>query len=885
MLKIKGLKKKKKSKKGKHKEEELFDPKELEQYRREQQQKAEAGEQSNQGASSSEQSDEWQRFKALTAGVDNILKKSQGDLDRIKSTSYFQKKSISQETENKEPLEKPVLKTKNRWVGFEDNDANVEHEESDNQEIELKESTNLDKKAEPILTKEENAEDDEAEEEEEEEECEEDEDIFDTSYVDVVASGEVKLAYIPDSPLDDKDTFDPFDTSIVERVIKTVPNKRTLVSLGSAVDVLTGKVEKSTCLNVTKIRKPRKQDLLLESFDECETINEDSLPKVIEDTPVFKTLLDEDTDILDNVIDLSVNLAINLIAPTTAVESKFADNEEYISKSLDEDFVCIENNPSDVTKASPDLNEDLDDEFVALAVESLLKDTGKTLQVDDHSDDTENNKKSEQTPQTILKDFSQKQDKSKQQFDKIYEETSTSENDPFDTSFTKNIFPGKYELKLIEEEILVKEHAFPKSHVPSLIKNLPSVQVSGSEFNDTDELNEHNFLDDNQVPLSFKHRDLLGGSTTDLSKIGQCPIEPEIPQEDEQVLFSDPFDTSVADNLVIPGKTELKFLEKELLTDTSSCTGTVNNDDNFDPRAAESSLVLKPFTRPDQLSVGEKRASVPKVVAFSIGDITNQPDLLSVGCEESSKITKPLTPYYADPKDIENNPSFESECDPFDTSFVTSVPGKHELKLIESELVGDIVSDQQNNSKFSENTVLTKFEKSNNSSVKPPSYLPINKICSSSERLKPDILSEDTVLTIKLHTPVVPRKLEDDIENIGYTDPFDTSIVNSLLPGKAELKLIEYELIGSEEPTTSIKRSYTDPDFNPRDSDVKVTHIDNIVDQINEDIVTEKSLIPIPTQHTETLEEDIDPFDTSCVDKLVPGRVELKLLESELVSK
>ena len=246
--------------------------------------------------------------------------------------------------------------------------------------------------------------------------------------------------------------------------------------------------------------------------------------------------------------------------------------------------------------------------------------------------------------------------------------------------------------------------------------------------------------------------------------------------------------------------------------------------------------------------------------------------------------------YYADPKDIENKPSFESEADPFDTSFVTSVPGKHELKLIESELVGDIVSGQQNNNtKPTENSVLAKLEKISNSSVKPPSYLPITKVCSSPEKLRPDILSEDTVPAIKLHTPVVPKRLEDDIENIDYTDPFDTSIVNNLLPGKAELKLIEYELIGSEEPTTSIKRSYTDPDFNPRDSESEDIQIeDHIVDHIDENTVTEKSLTPIPVQQIESTveeeEEDIDPFDTSCVGKLVPGKVELKLLESELVS-
>jgi MAGUK p55 subfamily protein 5 len=88
----KGFKKKKKTKKHK-KEEDLFDEVELEKYRREHQQQSEGGqqeEQTEQGAAFSDK-EEWKHFKALTAGVDSVLKKTQGDLDRIKSSSYFQR--------------------------------------------------------------------------------------------------------------------------------------------------------------------------------------------------------------------------------------------------------------------------------------------------------------------------------------------------------------------------------------------------------------------------------------------------------------------------------------------------------------------------------------------------------------------------------------------------------------------------------------------------------------------------------------------------------------------------------------------------------------------------------------------------------------------------
>lgn len=45
---------------------------------------------------------------------------------------------------------------------------------------------------------------------------------------------------------------------------------------------------------------------------------------------------------------------------------------------------------------------------------------------------------------------------------------------------------------------------------------------------------------------------------------------------------------------------------------------------------------------------------------------------------------RPLTPFYAEPVGAESD--FDVEEDPFDTSHVTHLPGKHELRLIEREL-------------------------------------------------------------------------------------------------------------------------------------------------------------------------------------------------------
>lgn len=236
MLKItKGLKKKKKGKKSKHKEEELFKPEELEAYRQQQAEKA---------AASGGGDDEWKKFQALTADIDSVLKKTQGDLDRIKSTSFFQRKPTASEVKKAEETA-----------------AAAEAEELHQQQID---ETRLAAPTAGVV---------ELSETESEEEDEDD--IFDTTFVDAVASGEVKLAYIPESPPEEEaEGDDPFDTSIAERaILGPAFNKKgkKLVPLGSAVEVLTGRVQLPTCAiprNPANRRVFQQQrDLLLGSFD------------------------------------------------------------------------------------------------------------------------------------------------------------------------------------------------------------------------------------------------------------------------------------------------------------------------------------------------------------------------------------------------------------------------------------------------------------------------------------------------------------------------------------------------------------------------------------------------------------------------------------------
>lgn len=166
-----------------------------------------------------------------------------GDLDRIKSTSFF--KRIPPPSEVKKQEEQ----------------AQAEEEKRQEPTEEQKVIAAAEAAIVPVS---------ESESEEEDED-----DIFDTTYIDAIAAGEVKLAYIPESPTDQPDGDDPFDTSYAEKAIlgPAVSRKgKKLVPIGAAVEILTGRVQAPTCVP-TKRPTSRRQilqqrDLLLGSFDD-----------------------------------------------------------------------------------------------------------------------------------------------------------------------------------------------------------------------------------------------------------------------------------------------------------------------------------------------------------------------------------------------------------------------------------------------------------------------------------------------------------------------------------------------------------------------------------------------------------------------------------------
>jgi hypothetical protein len=337
MLKLpKGLKKKKKGKKSK-KDQELFTEEELEQYKREHQHQQH--QETEELPAKTENDEEWSKFAALTTGVDSILKKTQGDLDRIKSTSFFQR------------VAPPIVNRPHRG----EPSTEVKQEITEETEEEKEQQQNRDRVQELLNAV--------VELSESEEDSEAEDTAFDTSYTDRVETGELPLAYIPESPEEEFDLGpDPFDTAYADKVIKgpeVSKRGKKLVNIGAAVEVLTGKVETVSSTSRKRPQRRGPKNLLLQSFEEPDEA-ESSEKAEPEPEPAVTNLLDDTSDLPaeDIQIDLSVSLHLNLQQQKHQQEV----TEEQEQDDLDE-FDVLKNKD----------HESDDDEFAQLAQESLTK--------------------------------------------------------------------------------------------------------------------------------------------------------------------------------------------------------------------------------------------------------------------------------------------------------------------------------------------------------------------------------------------------------------------------------------------------------------------------------------------------------------------------------
>lgn len=321
----------------------------------------------------------------------------------------------------------------------------------------------------------------------------------------------------------------------------------------------------------------------------------------------------------------------------------------------------------------------------------------------------------------------------------------------------------------------------------------------------------------------------------------------------------DPFDTSTIAAIVAPKAAEIQCLERELLSDTISHS---LNDPDFDPRAR---VVPDTFIEPtpSAADLNRRKSSLSLNIApnqFPLKTVGFASDFLSAANTNnaSGKIQKPLTPYYSEQLDEEKE---AAEVDPFDTSFVPAgQPSQIELNLLERDLLSSGPL---------------------NRSISDPDFDPraVTPIAPSSQAARnADLLAaHDEQHDIKVLTPAAPHNIHHSTTTgsslDAYVDPFDTSSVSqTILPGRAELRIIEDELLP---PVVA-------------DPSVRVTVLDSCSDS-QELGLGGKVLTPqIPFNVASSLdaeEEERDPFDTSIAENLAPGQVEIKLLESELMSQ
>lgn len=349
-------------------------------------------------------------------------------------------------------------------------------------------------------------------------------------------------------------------------------------------------------------------------------------------------------------------------------------------------------------------------------------------------------------------------------------------------------------------------------------------------LSDDDDFNPRK--DEQQAPLTgtvpaAAPIDLLNAPINELDTLAHEIVQPIVYQPEEDI---DPFNTSAVDCIVQPKAVELSLLEKELLAD----------DIDFDPRAEEQKEIQK-------INLNRRKSSLSLNIAapnLATKSVVFSTDLLGASISGGSKIQKPLTPYYSQNQIDEADKEIE---DPFDTSFVPAGnPSKTELNILEKDLLATTLHRSLSDPDFD-----------------PRAVTPVD----SSTYKKPDLLDAQEQHDIKVLTPAFNQNQDLASSLDTYIDPFDTSAIEkNILPGRAELKIIENELLPS-----------VVNEFSPR-----VTVLDSCSDS-QELGLGGKVLTPQVQFSTELSLEESDPFDTSIANNLAPGKAEIKQLESELI--
>lgn len=888
---------------------------------------------------------DWRNFLAAT---DTVLKETTEQLDHIKEESYFQKKPTEAEKKKQEETSKeahpevtPAAAT-TKWADW--NKGLDEEDEEQEQQNELEVEPEPEPDPEPVELK--PLDIDEFPEVDLEEYTED----FDTTFIDELQSGKVKLHYIPDSPtFESANEPDPFDTSEVDKVLhKEEPQievkkvkteekgkkKIKLVSLGCAVDVLSGKQaagDKSVVAKTDSKRRrviPKEVNLLGDDEavevegEEKENLEEESKeltdgeatkePSSPQEAPFdpFGGEIDADLPEVGTVICPSP-LPVSPRPSSPTAEGKEVDSEEKSevkegeseklgepSKEVDLseflDAVTDEESKSSKEDKSPDLT-DLVAEFDVIdkseiVSEDLIPASEKENPIEDEFD----------LEFSLIAETSV----AKQKFEDELENIGKADDDPFDTSEVTKVLGSEVNTDPFDvsfADTALGECKTKPNRPPPARPALPSKKEV--DLFDTSEsekaLTESADPFDTSAAENFVPADPFETNNTD--NLPHNTLQPDTlkPQAGDDITKSesfDPFDTTIAEGF---GKTELKVLESELLPNHLADD---DDDFDFDPRAGE-----EPKTAPCLLTCSENESTEEPVLKPSqdlVEDFdpfdTSIAAKVAIKTLEDEFLPQPSTKEQSaqeltDPKGKQPPPRPVSPsvllASPSDPNPTLNPVAAKDIETAEDNFdpFDTSIADKFGKTELQslENELLTTEDNTANTNTKKPQVKPLSlkpvRPASPACLLAATPLDDNPTLQ-----PVAEADLKKSKETSDDFDPFDTSIAENF--GTTELKALESELLEDIS-----KNKVEEDDFNPREEVKPVHNKPTRPARPASPAVKDCLLTATPTEETPDITvlapsevklsdpvDDFDPFDTSIAVKF--GKTELKNLEDELLT-